>query len=188
MKITKTKTTITVLHSVLIVLLALIFVPAKNVQAQEFEIDPPKFEGFTLWDPENLSSPPEGARIMPILKNESAGFDGVIWSIEANAWIMAEIKAHESTLIEQCNQYIDSLNIWAIHLQESIKTSSKFREYVLQSRLAATEANLNDMIEVNEKLQKEVGFSRREKMIFIFTTVGVGIVAGLAGYTIAKIL
>lgn len=145
----------------------------------------PTFPDLTITKPDH-SSIPQGALVVPLLHKQPAPFPGILWNDEASAWLMAEFEAVQRVLIAESNLRLSLVRIWANHEILTLKTSHNADKEYYELRIASLLKDIDDLKEINDDLMKHVGFSKREKMIVVLSTVGTGLVAGLIGYGVGK--
>lgn len=136
--------------------------------------------------PPRQNTMPSGALIAPLEINNPAPFPGVLWNEEASAWLIAEFSSTQEILIAESERRLAIMKAWAYFSLESANISHKATIKFYEIRLRSQEDTIDNLFETNEKLQKNVGFTRREKFITSLWAIGIGLVGGLAGYWSGK--
>lgn len=160
-----------------------------TAQAQDvtYITQPPTFE---LAEPMNPSSDsiPSGASITPVRVGDRARLDGVLYSLEANAWLLSEIERLQQFWILEMNSRVNLTLAWANHELESQANRTSASLEFMQLRLDARNRDVEALSQINTNLQRQARRNqRRTRLRMTFIVLGTGIVTGVAGYGIGRI-
>lgn len=155
---------------------------ASTCNAQDLT-EPPTFDLAEPMQP-NSDSIPQGAFIVPLRLGQVAPEDGVFYSMSANAWLLSEFTRIQQYWIDEMGRRVAITRLWGRHQVNSQQNRYEMDLQGLRIQLRAREREVEDLVEINEELSVQVGWSRREKFRFVVSIVGVAAVAGVVGYVV----
>lgn len=176
------------MKKLIIFALAFMFLsPIAKAQDITYINPPPSFRLAEPMSPDS-SSIPQGATVTPVRVGDRARIDGVLYSLEANAWLLSEMQRVQNFWILEMNTRIGITRTWAEHELRSQANRHNADNEIMQVRLRASERNVESLLETNREMASQVGWTRREKFRFVISIIGVGVVAGLGGYFIGTVV
>lgn len=172
---------------VFIVLLTITF-SVKTAQAQDvtYITEPPTFELAEPLTP-SRDSIPNGAFITPMQLGQRASYPGVLYSLEANAWLLSEIERLQLFWILEMNTRVNLILTWANHELASQENRNNASIEIIEVQLRTANRNIENLSDTNRELAAQVGWTRREKFRFVVSVIGVGALAGVGGYFLGRI-
>lgn len=170
----------------LVLFAVLLYATAACAQEYTYITPPPS---FTLAEPmlPSTANIPTGAFITPMRVGDRAASPGVLYSLEANAWLMSEMQRVQAVWILEMDTRVQLMLVWANHELTSQENRNTATLEILHTQLEAAYRNANDLSDQNRRLAAQVGWTRREKFRFVISVVGVGAIAGMGGYFIGRI-
>ena len=176
----------TFVKALLILFLFLNVSSIASAQDVSYITQPPTFELAEPMSPSSESIP-SGASITPVRVGDRARLDGVLYSLEANAWLISEINRLQVVWISEMNTRVSLTFAWAEHELESQALRSQASIDMMQLRLDSRNRDVEAITEINQELvrasRRQV---RRNRFKLVLTVVGVGALAGMGGYFIGQ--
>jgi len=167
------------------VIVGMFFATTACAQDIDYVNSPPTFRLAEPMSPNPETIPP-GATLTPVHVGDRARVDGVLYSLEANAWLLSEMQRVQNYWILEMNTRVNITLAWADHELLSQANRHNADNEIMQVRLNASERNVESLMETNRELLSQVGWTRREKFRFVVSIIGVGAIAGLGGYFIGS--
>lgn len=152
-----------------------------------FITQPPTFQ---LAEPMSVNSStiPSGAFLTPLRVGDVAQMDGILYSMEANAWILSEFDRLQNYWILEMNTRVNLVMAWAQHEFASQQNRHSASTQILQVQLDSRERDIETLREINRDLVRANSRTiRRNKFKLVFTFIGAGVVVGLVGYGVGRI-
>ena len=153
----------------------------------QFITQPPSFQ---LAEPMNPRTEgiPSGATITPVRVGDRARIDGVLYSMEANAWLLSEIQRLQVYWILEMDTRVNLVMTWAQHEIASQQNRHEASMEIVQVRLDARDRHIETLTDINRDLvrasRRQV---RRSRLKLVLMVIGVGAVAGVGGYAIGSV-
>lgn len=156
--------------------------------AQREVRSPPTFQLAEPMQPDR-STIPEGAFITPLRVGNVVRTDGVLYSLEANAWVLSQHDAIQQYWIAEMNRRVNLTVAWGQHelTQQAIAFETDLQ--IARVHLDARQRELDALMAINNDLRQQARRSqRRGKLKLVFIVLGTGVVAGLAGYGVGRVV
>lgn len=171
---------------VLVLMVSLVCLPFAKAQDITYITQPPTFE---LAEPMSPSSDsiPHGASITPVRVGDRARLDGVLYSLEANAWLISELNRLQVVWISEMNTRVSLTLAWANHELESQALRSQASLELMQLRLDSRNRDVEQLTSINENLIRSARRQvRRSRFKLVLLVVGTGSLAGIGGYFVGQ--
>jgi hypothetical protein len=165
------------------------FYAVSSASAQEIQYinQPPSFQLAEPMSP-NASTVPRGATVTPVHVGDVARSPGVLYSIEANAWLLSEFERLQLFWIIEMNTRVNTVFTWAHHEISSRQNRHEAEQAIRQIELDARDRHIESLESINRDLVKATRRQiRRDRFKLVLTVAGVGIVAGVGGYFIGTV-
>lgn len=173
--------------AVLYVLLAL-GIDCASAQPAMSHSQPPTFQLAEPMQPD-ASTIPSGAFVTPVRVGDVVRNPGVLYSLEANAWILSEFEKIQAFWIAEMDMRVEAMYVWAeyeLALQHTVHTADLES---LNIRLRSREREIQTLTEINTDLRRQATrVQRRSRLKLVFIVIGTGAVAGLAGYGVGRVV
>ena len=166
-----------------------IFLYCSDAQAQDsteaYITPPPSFELVEpmLADRTNI---PAGAFVTPMNVGAVARSQGVLYSLEANAWLLSEFAAVQNRLILEMNARVAQTRAWADHEFRLQRIALSTDLEITRVHLEAREREVELLTETNTRLLRQVGWSRKEKFRTVLIAIGTGVASGFVMYYVGR--
>lgn len=149
---------------------------------------PPTFQLAEPMQPDRTTIP-TGAFITPLRVGDVVRNPGVLYSLEANAWILSQHEAIQLYWIAEMNRRVELTIAWGQHelAQQAISYETDLQ--IARVHLEARQRELDTLQGINRDLQRDARRSqRRARLKLVFIVIGTGAVAGLAGYGVGRVV
>lgn len=156
--------------------------------AQREVREPPSFQLAEPMQPDR-STIPNGAFITPLRVGDVVRSPGVLYSLEANAWVLSQHEAIQRFWIAEMNRRVDLTIAWGQHelTQQAIAYETDLQ--IARVHLDARQRELDALLAINQNLLREARRTlRRSRLKLTFIVLGTGVVAGLAGYGVGRVV
>ena len=158
-----------------------------STATSQFITQPPSFQ---LAEPMNPSADaiPQGATITPVRVGDRSRINGVLYSMEANAWLLSEIQRLQVYWILEMDTRVNLVMTWAQHEIVSQQNRHEASMEIVQVRLDARDRHIESLANINRDLVRAARRqARRNRLKLVLMVVGVGAVAGVGGYVIGSV-
>lgn len=166
-------------------IMALIFV-SSTTYAQELP-EPPRFE---LVEPTmTVGSPPSDVQALQTILDagDRAPYDGILLNQEALSWIMTSFVFVQRNLIEEMNRRVSITRLWGRTNIETYRVELDAQRESLHVQIQTIAADRDRALAEVERLSRDVGWSRREKLVLVLSLLGSLAVGSLLGWGISKL-
>lgn len=158
------------------------------VSAQREIREAPTFQLAEPMQPDRTTIP-SGAFITPLRVGDVVRSPGVLYSLEANAWVLSQHEAIQRFWIAEMNRRVDLTIAWGQHelTQQAIAYETDLE--IARVHLGASQRELDALLAINQDLRREARRTqRRSRLKLTFIVFGTGVIAGLAGYGVGRVV
>lgn len=166
-------------------IMAFIFI-SSTATAQEIP-EPPRFE---LVEPTmTVGSPPSDIQALQTILDagDRAPYDGILLNQEALSWIMTSFVFVQRNLIEEMQRRVGITRLWGRTNIEMHRVEIEAQRAAFQVQLETIAASRDRALREVEVLSRDVGWSRREKVVLVLSLLGSLAVGALLGWGISKL-